>query len=82
MSMIFFTYRAPLGARKGAAILQEAGISAKLSRTPAALAANGCGYGLWVPMEQGVRAAALLREHKAGFERSYLSGNGFREVSL
>ena len=82
MSMIFFTYRVPIQARKGAAILQAAGISAKLARTPSGMAVNGCGYGLWVPLEHGARAAALLREKGAAYERSYRGGKGFREVSL
>jgi len=81
MSMIFFTYRVPLQARKGAAILQEAGIHTKLARTPSGLAVNGCGYGLWVAIEKGKPAAELLK-NKAPYERSYLGGNGFREVSL
>ena len=56
MSMIFFTYRAPMEARRGAAILSSAGIPGKLSKTPSALSVNGCGkckfFG--VPLIRGI----------------------------
>jgi hypothetical protein len=71
MSMIFFTFRAPSKARQGAMILRKAGISARLAKTPASLAKNGCGYGLWVPEAQSVAASMQLRAMGAGYERSY-----------
>lgn len=80
MSMIFFTYRVPIKARKGAAILREAGVKAKLARTPTGMTVNGCGYGLWVPVEQAANAARRLREADCSFERSYYSGG--REAGL
>jgi hypothetical protein len=52
-------------------ILQKAGISARLSKTPASLAKNGCGYGLWVPERQSQAAAMQLRGKGAAYERSY-----------
>jgi hypothetical protein len=71
MSMIFFTFRSPAKARQGAMILHKAGISARLSKTPAALAKHGCGYGLLVPADQSRRAAIQLRGMAASYERSY-----------
>jgi hypothetical protein len=71
MSMIFFTFRAPAKARQGAMILRKAGITARLAKTPAALAKNGCGYGLWVPEAQAHAAAMQLKAMGAAYERSY-----------
>ena len=44
MSMIFFTFRAQTGARQGALILSQAGISARVGRTPSGMAEYGRGY--------------------------------------
>jgi hypothetical protein len=71
MSMIFFTFRAPTKARQGAMILRKAGMTARLSKTPASLAKNGCGYGLLVPAAQSGAAAMQLRAMGAPYERSY-----------
>lgn len=83
MSMIFFTFRAQTQARKGTMILSQAGLQAKLGRTPAALATGGCGYGIWVPEMQGGTAAMQLRGMEVYYEKSYLvSGNTRKEVFL
>lgn len=83
MSMIFFTYRAGTQARKGAGILQAAGISVRLGRTPSKLAVNGCGSGLWVPRGQEYAASLELRGRGCAYERSYLvDGGNVREVFL
>ena len=83
MSMFFFTYRAGTQARKGAAVLKEAGISARLSRTPSNMAVNGCGSGLWVPRGQEYAASLELRGRGCAYERSYLVEDGkTREVFL
>ena len=83
MSMIFFTYRAGTQARKGAAILRDAGISARLARTPSQMAVNGCGSGLWVQRGQEYAASLELRGRGCAYERSYLmEGGKVREVFL
>lgn len=83
MSMIFFTYRAQTQARQGASILREAGIQGKLDRTPAKLAVNGCGFGLWVPATQAYGAALELRGRNCPYERSYkVDGNTVKVVTL
>ena len=83
MSMFFFTYRAGTQARKGAAILKAAGISARLARTPSKMAANGCGSGLWVPRGQEYAASLELRGRGCPYERSYqVDGGQVREVFL
>lgn len=83
MSMIFFTFRAQTGARKGALILSRAGISARVGRTPSGMAEYGCGYGIWVSGHQGDRAAELLRSRRPSYERSYLvEGGRQQEVFL
>ena len=83
MSMIFFTYRASMQARKGVAVLREAGISARLARTPSQMAVNGCGYGIWVQKGQEYAASLELRGRECPYERSYLvEGRRVREVTL
>lgn len=83
MSMIFFTYRVPMEARRGASILSAAGIRGRLAKTPAKLAVKGCGYGIWVPKSQGYAAAMELRGRNCPYERSYLMGEGpAKEVEL
>lgn len=83
MSMIFFTFRAQTGARQGALILSQAGISARVGRTPSGMAEYGCGYGIWVNGHQGGRAAELLRSRRPSYERSYLvEGGRQQEVFL
>ena len=83
MSMIFFTFRAQTGARKGAMILERAGIQGTVSRTPGFLSTGGCGYGIRVSGIDGRRAAAVLRAGGYPYERSYwLDGNRGREVEL
>ena len=76
MSMIFFTYRAPMEARRGASILSAAGIPGKLSKTPAQLATKGCGYGIRVQKAQGYAASLELRGRGCPYERSFLLGEG------
>lgn len=83
MSMFFFTYRAGTQARKGASILQAAGISARLARTPSGMAQGGCGSGLWVPRGQEYAASLELRGRGCAYERSFLVEDGKpREVFL
>ena len=83
MSMFFFTYRAGTQARKGATILRDAGISARLARTPSKMAVNGCGNGLWVPHGQEYAASLELRGRGCPYERSYMvEGGRIQEVFL
>ncbi len=83
MSMIFLTYRAQTGARRGVSILNGAGIRARMGRTPGNLATEGCGFGLWIREADGHRAAYLLRRGSAAFERCYkMEGGRGREVAL
>ncbi len=83
MSMIFFTFRAQIGARKGVMILGRAGIQGFMARTPGFLSTDGCGYGIRVAAKDGRRAAAELRAGGYPYERSFwLDGNRGREVEL
>ena len=83
MSMIFFTYRARTQARQAYEILRNAGLPARLERTPSGIAGNGCGFGLRVPATYGKRASNLLRQGNTLYERSYLAEGGkMQEVWL
>ena len=83
MSMLFFTFRAQLKAQKGVSVLKDQGIPAKMGRTPGMLAVNGCGYGLWIPVERGKEARDVLHENGLMYEKCYRMDNGRpREVKL
>lgn len=79
MSGLYFTFRGVTAAQRGQKILSSAGIPATLSRTPTAIAVNGCGYCLRLSSQWAGEAAGLLRG--SGLQRCYLrSGIGFSEV--
>ena len=79
MSMIFFTCRSRTQARQGGMILKQAGIPWTLEKTPAGIAARGCGYGLRVPENLARQASRLLRQ--IPYEKSYrLERGGPKEV--
>lgn len=83
MSMIFFTFRAQIKAKRAAVTLQKRGISARLGKTPGKLAVNGCGYGVWVPEGQSLRGAEILRKEQLTYEKSYrMEGSVPVEVQL
>lgn len=83
MSMIFYTFRAQLEAKRGVNALKNALIPSRLGKTPAFLAVDGCGYGIWVPESYGAQAARKLRNAGIRFEKSFrVEGNRGQEVEL
>lgn len=80
----YITFRSITRAQKGSRLLESAGFSCQLLRTPKVLSAQGCGYALRVPASQGVAAAETLRQNEIAFQRLYrLDGDGtYREAGL
>ncbi len=62
MNDYYFTYRSVTLAQRALRTLTEAGIPARLRRTPGALARNGCGYCLQVSPRWSGAAAQALRD--------------------
>lgn len=83
MSMIFFTFRAQMGAKQGVNLLHQAKIPARMGKTPSRIAGRGCGYGVWIPEEHFRPAAEKLLGAGLRYEKSYrFQGDSVREVWL
>lgn len=83
MNMIFFTFREYMLARKASVMLKNVGIQAKLARTPAILAVNGCGYGLWIKVSQMRSAVKELDTAGVRYEKIHsYDGRNYREITL
>ena len=83
MNMIFFTFREYMLARKASVMLKNVGVQAKLARTPAVLAVNGCGYGLWIKTSQIHSAAEELGSMGIRYEKIHgYDGRTYREITL
>lgn len=61
MNDYYFTYRSVTLAQRALRALTDAGIPARLRRTPGPLAKNGCGYCLQVSPGRAGAAAETLR---------------------
>lgn len=82
MNDYYFTFRSITTARLAGAVLQRAGISYTLLRTPKSMAGQGCGYSLRLRQSQGGEAAAALRRAEVRFQRIYLQAEPPVEVIL
>lgn len=79
MNCFYFTFRSVTAAQRGQARLRAAGIPSSLSRTPAALSVNGCGYCLRVAVRWASAAARTLREN--GMQRCFQrTASGYEEA--
>lgn len=70
MNGYYFTFRSITSAQKGQRALEQAGIHSTLSRTPAKLSRQGCGYGLRTAAGSLSAAVPLLRP--MGLQKCYL----------
>ena len=82
MGMHFITFRSVTPAQRGQRILQQAGISCALLRTPRWMEERGCGYCLRLRGEDAERSVALLRQSKLAFSKVYRDNDGAEEVRL
>lgn len=69
-------------AQRTARILEQAGISGHVMRTPRSIAGEGCGYCVKISEQWLSKALALLRREGLGPKQVYIQTgeNSFREV--
>ena len=72
MKYFYITFRSVTPAQRGEQILNNAGIRAKLLRTPKWMEAQGCGYSLRIWADQVHTAVTILRERGVQFRRVYV----------
>ena len=84
MKFCYITFRSVTFSQKGEGILQRAGISCMLQRTPRWMEEQGCGYSLRLRQTDAVKAAELLRQKGVPFRKVYLlrEGGSFEELAL
>ena len=83
MGMHFITFRSVTPAQRGQRVLQQAGVSCVLLRTPKWMEERGCGYCLRLRPEDTDRALSLLRLNKLGFSKVYAdTDTGAEELRL
>lgn len=84
MKTYFVTFRSVTFAQRGEGVLQKAGISCKLQRTPRWMEAQGCGYSLRLSVQDAARAMELLRQKQVPMRKLYLQleDGGVQEVQL
>jgi hypothetical protein len=72
MKTYFVTFRSITFAQRGERVLQKAGISCLLQRTPRWMEAQGCGYSLRLSMQEMPKAIAMLRQQRVPMRKIYL----------
>lgn len=84
MKFCLFTFRSITPAQRSEGVLQRAGISCSLRRTPRWMEEQGCGYSVRVSFQDAVRCAELLRREQLAFRKIYLlrENGGAEELAL
>ena len=82
MTAYYFTFRSVTTAQRAADCLRQAFILHTLTRTPKAMATQGCGYSLRVACVRSAEAASELRQAGIAWQRIYEPGEPPREVEL
>ena len=72
MRSYFITFRSVTFAQRGESVLNKAGISSILQRTPRWMEAQGCGYCLKLRLQDMKQATELLRQKQIPFRKLYL----------
>ena len=72
MDNYLITFRSVTHAQRGQRLLEKAGISAALRRTPRWMEEKGCGYSLRLHLQDAQRAAQALRSEQLPFRKVYL----------
>ncbi len=79
MRMNYITFRSVTPAQRGQRLLQQAGISCYLQRTPRYMQERGCGYCLRLRPGDAQRALQLLRTGNVPLSKVYTEENGLTE---
>lgn len=67
----YFTFRSVTGAQRAVRVLERAGISAGLLRTPKQMERMGCGYSVRVRAAQGAAARRELERNQVYYSKIY-----------
>ena len=82
MHECLITFRSVTPAQRGESVLQRAGFSCTLSRTPKWMEEQGCGYSLRVRHGQVRECVQKLRQEKVLFRKVYLLRQGGQAEEL
>ena len=80
----YITFRSVTHAQRGERILESAGITCNLGRTPRWMEQQGCGYSLRLRRRELEQAGWLLKREGISFRKLYEQGSQgiYREVAL
>ncbi len=82
MRMNYITFRSVTPAQRGQKLLERAGFSCVLQRTPRHLQERGCSYCLRLRPKYTGAAAALLQENQVPYSKIYTDTGSIWEGSL
>ncbi len=84
MKSYFVTFRSVTFAQRGESVLNKAGVSCALQRTPRWMEAQGCGYCLRLSLRDGPKGVELLRQRQVPMRKIYLQmeDGDIQEVQL
>ena len=79
MDSCLITFRSVTPAQRGESALRHEGIPCSVQRTPKALADQGCGYSLRLPMHHLHQATEILRQRGIIYRKTYCMHDGTPE---
>lgn len=81
MNNYYITFRSITGAQKAVKILERAGISTSMQRTPKNMVTEGCGYAVKVREDKASASIMMLKSHGVNYGKLFVaSDGGYREV--
>lgn len=80
MDHCYITFRSVTFGQRGQRLVEQAGISCTLQRTPRWMEQQGCGYCLKLREGSCHKAVAILRRHQVPFQKVYRQMDGEMEV--
>ncbi len=81
MNNYYITFRSITGAQKAVKILERAGVSTAMQRTPKNMVTEGCGYAVKVREDKAAASTMLLKSSGVNYGKLFIaSGGEYREV--
>lgn len=71
MNHCLITFRSVTPAQRAESLLRRSGISCDLRRTPRWMEEQGCGYSLWLRLQDAQKATALLQANQLPYRKVY-----------
>lgn len=83
MKYVYLTFRSVTAAMEAGRLLERAGLSARLLRTPEQLRSRGCGYSLRMRIQDLPEGKLLLNQYGAAPEKYFqeLASGSWQEVA-